>query len=166
MSTINRQSDPIAAAKRRSVAARRVGIGKACACGENRPLALIARSNPITCSECKRREQGQSPFDAHHVAGKANHCLTIPVPANDHRAILSEDQYNWPKATRENADGSPLLAIAACIRGLYKSLVYLLEKLMLWIPECVEALDAFLTIHIGEQWWTSNAYVDFMNGGN
>jgi hypothetical protein len=165
MSTHHSQSDAITAAKRRSVAARRVGIGNACVCGENRPLALVAGSNPTTCADCKRRQKGQSPFDAHHVAGKVNHPLTIPVPANDHRAILSEEQYNWPKATRENADGSPLLAIAGCIRGLYDTIVYLLQKLLLWIPEILEKLDAFLTMRLGAAWWCNEDYVNFTKGG-
>jgi hypothetical protein len=157
-----RRSDPIAAAKRRSEAVRRIGVGKTCTCGESRPAALIAGSNPITCTECKRNKENQSPFDAHHVAGKSNHALTIPVPANDHRSILNEQQYSWPKATRENALGSPLLAAAASIRGLFDTIVYLLHKLLLWIPELLEMLDAFLAMHFESMWWCNEEYVGFM----
>jgi hypothetical protein len=158
------QSDPIAAAKRRSVAERRMGVGTACVCGENRPLALIPGSNPVSCAKCKRRKKGRSAYDRHHVAGKANHPLTIPVPVNDHRAVLSEDQYEWPRATRENPDRSPLLIIAGCIRGLYKTIVYLLDELLLWIAEYLERLDDFMTSHLGAKWWTNKLFSDFLNG--
>jgi hypothetical protein len=52
-------------------------------------------------------------MDAHHVAGKANSPITVPVPVNDHRACLSVAQADWPKSTLMNAHGSPLLAAAA-----------------------------------------------------
>lgn len=158
-------SDPVASAKRKSIAQRRIGIGNQCACGENRPAALIAGSDPMICEECRRHKKGHSRFDQHHVAGRANHALTIPVPANDHIAVLSERQYCWPKVTRENADKSPLLAGAGCIRGLFDSLVYLLEKLLLWIPPFLENLDAFLTEHLGKRWWCNETYIQFTNKG-
>jgi hypothetical protein len=101
-------------------------------------------------------------YDDHHVAGKANHRFTIPIPANDHRAVLSEAQYDWPKATRENTDGSPLRAVAGCIRGVYDTMLYLLDKLLLWAAEFVEKLDDFLIEHLGPKWWTSAAFLEFM----
>jgi hypothetical protein len=90
----------------------------------------------------------------HHVAGKSNHCLTIPIPVNDHRAILSEAQYEWPKATLENPDRSPLLAIAGCIRGLIDVIGYLLDELLAWVPQYLEKLDAFLVARLGSRWWS------------
>jgi hypothetical protein len=158
-------ADPIAAAKRKSVAARRVGVGNRCTvCGETRHNTLIAGSEPMICHECRRRSEGCSIYDLHHVAGRPNHQLTIPVPVNDHRAILSEEQYDWPKATRENSDGSPLRAIAACIRGLCNTIAYLLNELLLWIAEFVEVLDDFLKSRLGPKWWTSNEFLDFRRG--
>jgi hypothetical protein len=157
--------DPIGAAARKSKATRRVGTGAACACGVNRPLALIPGSNPMICEECRRIRAGRSIYDNHHVGGKANHCLTIPVPANDHRDILSTAQYGWPKATRENSSSSPLIAIAGCIRGVYDTIVYLLDKLLLWGAEFLERLDAFLTSHLGSEWWRSAECVAFMKEG-
>jgi hypothetical protein len=162
MSKIPHQNDPIGAAARKSKASRRVGIGAKCACGENRPLALIPGSNPMICVECRRLKEGRSIYDHHHIAGKANHCLTIPVPANDHRAILSELQYGWSKAARENSSSSPLIAIAGCIRGVYDTIVYLLGKLLLWGAELLERLDAFLTSRLGAEWWRSAEYIAFM----
>lgn len=152
--------DPIAAAKRKSVAARRVGIGNECVCGENRPIALIAGSQPTICAECDRRKKGLKIDDGHHVAGKANHPLIIPIPANDHKE-LSEAQYDWPKATRENPDGSPVLSIAGSIRGFCDTIVYLVKKLLLWIPEYLEKLDAFLASYFGPKWWTMLEFVEF-----
>src|SRR5437899_8487339 len=96
--------------QREAVATRRVGVGARCACGEDRAEALIAGSNPTTCAECQRAEKGRTTIDQHHFAGKANHPATIPVPVNEHRAVLSVAQSEWPKSTLTNTEGSPLLA--------------------------------------------------------
>jgi len=157
--------DPIKAAKRKSVSTRRVGVGSQCACGESRPEALIAGSNPAVCAECQRRREGKSPYDNHHVAGKANHPLTIPVPANDHRAVLSTDQYEWPRRTKENPDQSPLIAIAACIRGACATIIYVLENLLFKIPEYLEKLDAFLTFYFGPKWCKHADFIAFTEKG-
>ena len=52
----------------------------------------------------------------HHPAGRANSPRTVEVPANEHRA-LSEAQYEWPPRTLQNPDGTPLLTVAAALRG-------------------------------------------------
>ena len=96
------ERDPIAAFQRQSSAARRIGHGKKCKCGESRPLALVSGSNPTTCASCDREKRGQSSFDEHHPAGQANHPATVPVWVNDHRARLTEAQYDWPEETWEN----------------------------------------------------------------
>lgn len=144
--------DPIAAQVRRDAAARRIG-GRTCTCGECRPEALIAGSNPMICGECQRKKRAQTTLDGHHVAGEANREETIPVPVNDHRAQLSVDQNDWPKRTLENPDGSPLLAAAASIRGFVDTLFYLIEKFILWAADLLEHLDAYLTERSGSKWW-------------
>lgn len=145
--------DPIRQYQRKTIAARRIGLGKKCACGESRPEALIAGSKPTICAACKRKKRGQSATDAHHVAGKSNSKVTISVPVNDHRAILSTAQWDWPKETRENPDCSPLLAAAGCIRGFADILVYLIKELLLWIADMLEALNALLVEKHGPKWW-------------
>jgi hypothetical protein len=145
--------DPAAAYRREAVAARRVGADKQCACNEKRPKALIPDSEPTICAECDRKQRGQATEDNHHVAAEANDPTMIPAPVNDHRAELSEAQYDWPKETRENRDGSPLLRAAACIRGFVDTIFYLIKKLLLWIPEMLEQLDAFLVEKLGRKWW-------------
>jgi hypothetical protein len=107
----------------------------------------------MICAECQRKEKGFSVMDLHHIAGQSNHRLAIPVPVNDHRAILTPDMYDWPKATRENPTGSPVLAAAACIRGFCDTVIYLIEKLIHWIAEFLEALDENLERQCGEQYW-------------
>lgn len=147
------QQDPIGAARRRAVAQRRVGEGTQCACGERRPEALIEGTDPRTCAACQRRARGQSETDAHHVAGRANSPITVPVPVNDHRAELTRAQERWPKATRDNAERSPLLAAAAAIRGFCDQVVYLLERTVLWIADLLEIADDLLRSRLGRQWW-------------
>ena len=80
-------------------------------------------------------------MDLHHVAGKQNHDLTIPVPVNDHRAVLTPAMYDWAKATLENPTHSPFLAAAACIRGYIDTVRYLNDKLLPWIAEFLESAD-------------------------
>ncbi len=147
------QRDPIVAYQRKATAARRVGGHTQCACGEARPEALIAGSNPTICNACEGKRRGRTTFDDHHVAGKANSPVTIPVWVNDHRARLSVAQYDWPKRTLENPDGSPLLAEAACTRGYIDTNDYLVETLLLPKAEMLEGLDAYLEKKLGPKWW-------------
>jgi len=73
----------------------------------------------MICAECQRKKKGQNIVDNHHPFMKANDpSTTIPVPVNDHRADLNEAQNDWPKKTRENPDGSPLLAELAVFGDL------------------------------------------------
>lgn len=122
-------------------------------CGESRPEALIAGSNPMLCAECKRRTEGKKTSDAHHVAGEANTPVTVSLPTNDHRAELSVAQMDWPRRTLENPRGSPILAGAASERGFTDTTQYLLERLLYPNPEMLETLDAFLEEILGPEWW-------------
>src|ERR1700730_2484644 len=89
--------DPMRAHARKVIAARRIGEGRKCSCGEDRPEALVTGSNPTECFECERTRHGSVSHDGHHVAGNANDPIMIDVPANDHRARLNVDQYDWPR---------------------------------------------------------------------
>jgi hypothetical protein len=103
-------------------------------------------------------------MDDHHPAGEANNPATVPTPVNDHRANLSVAQYDWPKQTLENPDGCPVLAAAACIRGVVDYLHYLIEKFLAWIPEMLEALSAFLKDEVGPKWWCGTPLAQFAPG--
>lgn len=145
--------DPTGAHRRKVIAARRVGVGARCACGEDRPEALIAGSNPTVCAECERVAKGQTTMDQHHYAGKANNPATIPARINDHRADLSAAQADWPKSTLRNPDRSPLLAGAACVRGFIDVVRYLVETGLLSLLDMMEKLDEFLRKKLGPKWW-------------
>jgi hypothetical protein len=142
--------DPIRAYARKAAAARHVGEGKECACGETRAEAF-AKGKSKACARCKRKRRGHTTTDKHHVAGEANDPTTISVPVNDHRARLSVDQYDWPKETLENPDGSPILAGAARERGFVDTARYLDEKLN--NAEMLECLDKYLVDRLGPKWW-------------
>ena len=158
--------DPSGAYKRKAAAARRVGAGSQCKCGEQRPEALIAGSKPITCAACQRRKKGQATVDDHHFAGKANNSTVIPVPVNDHCAELSVAQYDWPKETRENPDGSPLLAGAACVRGFVDTIVYLIQRGLLWVAEMLEKVNTLMVEQLGPKWWVNTVVGRFAPKGN
>lgn len=146
--------DPEAAYARKQKAIRRVGPNAKCSsCGEARPEALIPGTKPTICAECQRKENGMATIDDHHFAARANSPVTIPIPVNDHRAELSVAQYDWPKETRENPDGSPLLAAAGCVRGFVDTVIYLIQKGVLRVAELLEKLNAFLVDKIGPKWW-------------
>ena len=153
--------DPGGAHRRKVIAARRVGVGARCSCGEDRPEALIAGSSPTICGACQRAEKGRSTIDQHHFAGRANSPATIPVPVNDHRAILSVAQAEWPKPTLTNAEGSPLLAGAACLRGFVDTILYLIEKGLLWLADMLERLDEILMKQLGPRWWVNTKIDEF-----
>jgi len=153
--------DPTEAHRRRSVAARRIGLDAACSCGEKRPEALIPNVKPTTCAACQRARNGRVTIDRHHVFGRANSSTTIPVPVNDHRARLSVAQMDWPRQTLTNEQGSPLLAGAACIRGFIDTVLYLIEKGLLWIADMLEELDEFLREKLGPQWWLKTEIKQF-----
>jgi hypothetical protein len=154
--------DPIASYARKATATRRVGKGKRCACGEKRPEALIAGSNPMICIECERKREGKTTMDKSHGAGEANSPATTSVPANDHSAELNVAQYDWPKQTLQNPDGDPLLAAAGCVRGFVDNIIYYVKKFLLWIPEMLESLSRHLKEKLGDKWWVGTALEQFV----
>lgn len=157
--------DPIAAMKRAETAKRRVGANAQCSrCGERRPEALIVGSKPMECEECSRLQRGMTTTDMHHVAGRNNSAVTIPVPANDHRAELTPAQQDWPEQTLRNPDKSPLLNAAADVRGFIDTLAYLLDKLLGWVPRLLERLDTVLTTIFGPNWWMREQFQALMRG--
>jgi hypothetical protein len=134
------QIDPIKSHARKTVAARRVGENARCECGENRPLALVTGSKPVICAACQRRQQGKPVFDLHHVAGRKNSALTLPVHTNEHRAVLSAAQYDWPESTLRNPSGNELLKAAGSVRGVMDYLDYLNRGLLRPVAERLELL--------------------------
>lgn len=142
--------DPSGACIRDEIAARRIG-DKRCRCGETRSRAFANRESK-KCVECERKQRGHKVTDNHHVAGRANDPTTIPIRVNDHRARLSVDQMDWPEETLENSDGSPILAVAASIRGFVDTAMYLLE-MQLKHAAILEAADAYLIRTLGRKWW-------------
>lgn len=157
--------DPINARKRKKTATRRMGANMACACGEERPEALIKKSNPKICLECKRKREGKTTLDRHHVAGAANSPETIPIRTNDHCAELNVAQQDWPKETLQNPSGSPFLAAAACIRGFVDTIVHLIKKTLLWIPEFLEYAHSVLEEKLGPKWWINTPLEKFVPSG-
>jgi hypothetical protein len=153
--------DPEAAYRRRAIAQRRAGVGAKCKCGEARPEALIRKNGSIICIACFRKQQGKSTEDGHHFAMKANSEVTVSLPVNDHVADLNTAQQDWPKRTRENPDGSPLLAAAGSIRGFIDVILHLIEKGLRWIAEMLETADAQLAATLGPKWWKKTELQQF-----
>jgi hypothetical protein len=145
--------DSIAAFARSEAARRSVGENGKCECGESRPEALVRRTNPLACYECFQRRRGLTTFENHHPAGSANNPATIPIPSNDHRAELSPLQYDWPPETLRNSERSPLLAVAANLRGYNETTEHLKSALLQPSPEFLEALDTYLKKLFGPKWW-------------
>jgi hypothetical protein len=153
--------NPEAAWLRKTTASRRVGVNATCACGETRPEALIRTSKPTICHECRRKEEGKSVVDNHHVFGQSNSPVTVPTPVNDHRAEVSVAQYDWPKKTLENPEGSPFLAAAGVVRGFINYIHYLIEKGLAWVVLLLEAADELFTVVIGQKYWVGTTLEKF-----
>lgn len=141
---------------------QRLGGSTSCQlCGEEdlRGLHQINLGSPTEgqftvtlCASCHVQLQGKRPTEAHHPAGRANDPFTVLIPATDH-AVLSDAQYDWPRETWRNPEGSPLLVAAASLRGWLDILRLLIERTIGWIPALLEALDAALRKHHGSRWW-------------
>jgi len=148
------QHDAIGAHQRKSKATRRAGHDARCVeCGETQLEALNIKSSPIMCEQCQRKKRGKTTMDNHHIAGKANSSITTSIPANDHRAVLSAAQHEWPPKTLQNPDGCPLLRGAACIRGFVDTVIYYMREFLLWVAEMLEILSARLVEAWGRRWW-------------
>jgi hypothetical protein len=103
-------------------------------------------------------------MDNHHVPGESNSSETIPTPVNDHRAELSVFQQDWPKETLQNREGCPVLKGAGCVRGVIDYFHYLIDKFLVWIPEMLEKLSAFLKEKLGPKWWIGSPLEQFAPG--
>lgn len=157
------QPDPIRKFQREAKAARRAGKNTRCVeCGEARLKALVKGSKPTCCAKCNRKMKGQTTMDKHHPAGRANSKVTVTIPVNDHRAVLSVAQYDWPKATLENPEGCPLIAAAAWIRGFIDTARYLIEELLQHAAGLLEILSTFLDDRLGPQWWLDTPLAQFV----
>ena len=162
MSNKSPQRDPIGIYRRETTASRRLGETTQCACGESRLPTLNTRKK-ITCEECKRKRSGKTIMDQHHIAGKANSPITVPVPANDHR-VLSAEQYDWPTKTLSNPEGSPLLAAAASIRGFKDFVLYLMDKFLMWVADILEVAHEYLETRLGSKWWEKTELKKYQPG--
>lgn len=154
------QRDPEAAYVRKVIAARRIGCRK-CACGEERPEALIRDSNPITCVTCQRKQRGHTTFDMHHPGADANSPAKTPIWVSDHVAVLNNLQHDWPKTTLENPARSPLLAAAGQNRGYIETNAYLVDAQLRQNTKVLEVLDAYLVKRLGEKWWVDTELEQF-----
>jgi len=154
--------DPEAEHARHAIAQRRVGVNARCICGETRPEALVRRKKSVICRACLRKRNGMTTKDEHHFAMKANSQITVSVPVNDHVSDLNTAQQDWPKQTRENPHGSPLLAAAGCVRGFADTILYLIEKGLRWIADMLETADAYLASKLGPQWWKNTDLQKFV----
>ena len=73
----------------RSRVAHELGRDAACeVCQVDEPLVLAKVNGTVICRECEAVHRGASPFQAHHIGGRAPGTRTVLVGANLH-AILS-----------------------------------------------------------------------------
>lgn len=137
---------------RKARKARVRGVGAKCKdCGTDDPLVLL-NTRPKLCEQCKRRRDGKSPTDGHHVGAKANSEFTFPTPVNSHRR-LSEAQNRWDPETMRNSTGCPLHAAAGCNQGYIDTCKEMMDQMLGWTPEMLGVLSDFLRERLGERWW-------------
>lgn len=150
-------TEPTKRGTRRAHKIETLGLGAACAhCGEREILCLHhvrhESQTIVLCANCRAAYRGKGPSEAHHVMGQHNSEFTVSITPNDH-AVLSDYQYDWPKETLRNPNGSPLRIIAALLRGWLDLLSLVTQHALSWIG-FLEDLDQYLANTLGFTWWT------------
>jgi hypothetical protein len=67
------------------------------ACGETEPLVLSHVGKRVVCRECDLARRGLSPFQAHHIGGRAPNTTTVIVGANAHAVLTLLQDAFWRK---------------------------------------------------------------------
>ena len=180
----NRQAlcEEIGAERRHEGHIRRLGAGRHPICSicrkETRPAALVRENGVIVCRECRARRLSKATVEGHHLLGRHNDPATIGLAANDH-AAASDAQRDWPGKTLKNPSGSPLLRIAALIRGLHdagaavlarpgghdvqfhRDLLQQFISILASRPEGLEELDCLLGAMSGPGYWQPTEPEDY-----
>lgn len=151
MELANMNTNPITTDARHARRARALAPDARCACGETDPRCLTVSGDGVQCYACQAHAAGKAATERHHPAGRHNLRETVPMPNNEHR-ILSDMQQDWPTTTLRNPHRSPLLQAAAVIRGWRDVLILIVERTIGWVPPFLEALDAWLSVQLGDRW--------------
>jgi hypothetical protein len=147
-----RSNDPIKAGVRKAKTKRRVGAGAFCVdCGESHADMLVQHSRPKRCVTCHPLKVRRKKSDGHHLGAKANSPLTVEIPVKDHRTV-TDAQLDWPPQTLQNPDGSPVLAIAGCLRGIADFIADIITAFIRRLATATEEIDAVLREKYG-LWW-------------
>ena len=64
-------------------------------CGTSEPLVLTDNGATVVCLECEAVRRGTSPFQAHHLGGRAPGTRTVLVGANLHRLLTLLQDCFW-----------------------------------------------------------------------
>ena len=80
----------------RNRAIHELGSNAGCeVCGEGEPLMLGRLNDRIVCHECDASRRGVSPFQAHHIGGRAPNTTTVVVGANIHAILTLLQECFW-----------------------------------------------------------------------
>jgi hypothetical protein len=80
----------------RSRLSHELGPDAACAaCGIAEPLVLARVNDSIVCRECEAVRRGASPFQAHHLGGRAPRTKTVLTGANLHAILTQLQECFW-----------------------------------------------------------------------
>lgn len=131
-------------------------------CAETDWRALTGSDGDIKCYEDRCMEQGRSPIERQHPAGRPiNPDMEIPMAGNDHR-VMDDPKADWPPQTRLNPDGSPALRAAAYVRTVCDWLVMIGERLLGPVVAWLEALEERMRELHGPRWWEAVGLPDLL----
>ena len=80
----------------RSRAEEELGVDATCeVCGYSEPLALTEKKGSIVCLECEAVRRGASPYQAHHLGGRAPGTKTVLIGVNLHAVLTLLQECFW-----------------------------------------------------------------------
>jgi len=131
-------------------------------CTEADWRSLTGSYPDIKCYEHRAAEQGRSPTERQHPAGRANDPqLEVPMPGNHHRP-MDDYKADWPEKTRLNPEGSPALRAAAYVHAAWDWLRVIGERLLAPVAAWLEALEERMCELHGPRWWEAIGLPDLL----
>ena len=123
-------------------------------CTETDPRGLTGAGDAVLCAEHRAAAAGRARSELHHVAGRRNSHVVVPLLGNWH-AQLSHEQMGWPPELLRNPEADPLLRAIAAVRGSRETTTVILDEVLGPLEFELSNLRDFLADAAGPDWITT-----------